>query len=163
MATINFRGFDLKSLLTVFYSVIYLFLITKECFASGCHSTYLDGSKPGFGRVPLYSSALLASSSLLLKTESGSAERDKQSAYNAGFIASGVYFYLALHGVCRSVNKKEYEKLWSERSKLLSEGKKENELSFELRWLVPKSSKSELDLAIQEWKMRQKRLVFIVA
>ena len=158
----NFWSLDLKTAFGLFYSVFFLVLITNEGFASGCHSTYLDGTKPGFGRVPLYSSALLASSSLLLKTESGSDDKDKQSAYNAGFIVSGAYFYVAMHGICRSVNKKEYEKLWSERLKLLAEGKKEDELPFELRWLVPMSSKSELDQVIQEWKKYQKKLLFFV-
>lgn len=145
-----------------FYSIMLLFLITEECFASGCYSTYLDGTKPGFGRVPLYSSALLASSSLLLKSESGSDDKDKRTAYNAGFVASGVYFYFALHGLCKSVSKKEYDKLWTKRSKLLAEGKKESDLPFELRWLVPVGSKDDLDLAIQKWKRYQKTLLFVV-
>lgn len=157
-----FWSLDLKSALGLFYLVFFLSLVTNEGFASGCYSTYLDGTKPGFGRVPLYSSALLASSSLLLKTESGSDDKDKQSAYNAGFVVSGAYFYVAMHGICRSVNKKEYEKLWSKRSKLLAEGRNEDELPFELRWLVPMSSKNELDQAIHEWKSYQKKLLFIV-
>lgn len=145
-----------------FYSIMLLFLITEECFASGCYSTYLDGTKPGFGRVPLYSSALLASSSLLLKSESVSDDKDKRTAYNAGFVASGVYFYFALHGLCKSVSKKEYDKLWKKRSKLLAEGKKESDLPFELRWLVPVGSEDDLDLVIQKWKRYQKTLLFVV-
>lgn len=152
----------MKTKFSWLYSIMFLFLIMEECFASGCYSTYLNGTKPGFGRVPLYSSALLASSSLLLKTESESDDKDKRTAYNAGFVASGIYFYLALHGLCKAVSKKEYDELWSKRSKLLAEGKKESELPFELRWLVPMSSKSDLDQAIKEWKRYQKTLLFVV-
>lgn len=152
----------MKTKLSWLYSIMFLLLITEECFASGCYSTYLDGTKPGFGRVPLYSSALLASSSLILKTETGSDDKDKRTAYNAGFVASGIYFYLALHGLCKAVSKKEYDELWAKRSKLLAEGKKERDLPFELRWLVPMSSRSDLDQAIKEWKRYQKTLLFVV-
>lgn len=93
------------------FAIIFIALSGKA-FSSGCHATYLEGTRPGYGRVPLYSASLLGIDSLLLKSESNQQDKDKRTATNAGLVASGVYFYFALHGYCKSVDKKKYDELW---------------------------------------------------
>lgn len=132
------------------------------CFPSGCYSTYLEGTRPGYGRVPLYSSGLLATSSLLLKTESNRDDKDKKTASNAGLIVSGLYSYFALHGYCKAVDRKKYDELWNQRMTLLKSGVKEEDLPFQLRWLVPIGTKDDFSNEIQKWKRYQKALLFIV-
>lgn len=136
--------------------------LTGKCFSSGCYATYLEGTRSGYGRVPLYSSGLLAASSLLLKTESDNDDKNKQTVSNAGLVASGVYFYFALHGLCKSVDRKKYDELWEKRTRLLADGKKEKDLPPELRWLLPRGSKSDLESEIKNWKRYQKVLLFVV-
>lgn len=143
------------------FAIIFIALSGKA-FSSGCHATYLEGTRPGYGRVPLYSASLLGIDSLLLKSESNQQDKDKRTATNAGLVASGVYFYFALHGYCKSVDKKKYDELWSKRENLLAKGTKVEELPHELRWLLPIPADSQLQDEIQRWKRLQKYLLFIV-
>ena len=145
-----------------FTVALLLAFIPYACFSSGCSSTYLEGTRPGYGRVPLYSLGLLATSSLLLKTESNRGDKDKKTASNASLIASGLYSYFALHGYCKTVDRKKYDELWSQRMTLLKSGVKEEDLPFQLRWLVPIGTKDDFTNEIQKWKRYQKALLFIV-
>lgn len=142
--------------------ILWLVLVSTACFSSGCYSTYLEGTRPGYGRVPLYSSGLLAASSLLLKTEASRDDKDKQTAANTGLIVSGLYSYFALHGYCKTVDRKKYDELWNQRITLLKSGMKEENLPFQLRWLVPIGTKDDFTNEIQKWKRYQKALLFIV-
>lgn len=150
-------------LITFFYAFVFTF--SRNSLASGCYSTHLEGTISSFGQIPLYSSSLLAASSFILKTE-GDANNDnknKRDAANAGFLASGIYFYIALHGVCKVVNKEKYDKLIAEREKLLKEGKELRDLPSNLRFINPVPSLEEYQDMIAVWKRRQRFLQLFVA
>lgn len=149
---------------TLTLSLVLYLLSATHASASGCRSTYLEGTLSPYGRIPLVSSSLTAISSFILKSE-GSANndnKDKRAAVDSGFAASGVYFFIAMHGLCRTVERKEYEKLIAERDKLLKEGKKFEDLPYKLKHIAPIPSREAYETEISEWKRRQRFLQVIV-
>lgn len=120
--------------------------LSHNALASGCMSTHLKGTVPGWNKPALVSSVGTALAAYSLRDEPNLTDKQDRIA-SESYAAPVLYFYLALVSTCPTASLEEYKRK-----------KKENEKNGpKSAWLYPDvPTKAQLEDQIEKWRKMSK-------